>query len=242
MLALGTTGEGILLSLEERKRAAELFVAAAPSLDVAVHCGALTTADTVALAEAAAGAGAAAVAVIGPPYFQYDDEALLAHFTAAAHACAPLPFYLYEFEARSGYTIPLDVIARLREHASNLRGLKVSDRGWETFERYLIEGLDIFVGPEVLISRGLAAGAVGAVSAVATAYPEVVAEAVRVGSEDATKRVDELRSALERFPFHAALKRVLARRGVPIQEDVRAPLRPLRDDERQALDRWLESS
>jgi dihydrodipicolinate synthase/N-acetylneuraminate lyase len=242
MLALGTTGEGILLSLEERKRAAELFVAAAPSLDVAVHCGALTTADTVALAEAAVGAGAAAVAVIGPPYFHYDDEALLAHFTAAAHACAPLPFYLYEFEARSGYAIPLEVIARLREHASNLRGLKVSDRGWERFEQYLIEGLDIFVGPEVLISRGLAAGAVGAVSAVATAYPEVVAEAVRVGSEDATKRVDELRSALERFPFHAALKRVLARRGVPIQEDVRAPLRPLRDDERHALDRWLESS
>jgi dihydrodipicolinate synthase/N-acetylneuraminate lyase len=35
---------------------------------------------------------------------------------------------------------------------------------------------------------------------------------------------------------------VLARRGVPIQEDVRAPLRPLRDDEREALDQWLESS
>ena len=242
LLVLGTTGEGMLLTLDERKRVAELFIAAAPALDVAVHCGALTTAETVALADGAAASGAAAVAVIGPPYFPHDAEALLAHFTAAARACAPLPFYLYEFEARSGYAIPLEVIARLRDNVSNLRGLKVSDRAWGTFERYLIEGLDVFVGPEVHISRGLAAGAVGAVSAIATAYPEAVAEAVRSGSEQATERVDELRSALERFPFHAALKRVLARRGVPIREDVRAPLRPLRDDEREALDRWLESS
>lgn len=242
LLALGTTGEGILLSVVERKRAAELFVAAGSSLQIAVHCGALTTADTVALSEHAAEIGAAAVAVIGPPYFPYDDEALLAHFQAAARACDPLPFYLYEFEARSGYAVPLSVIESLREQAGNLRGLKVSDRVWGTFERYLIEGLDIFVGPEALIARGLAAGAVGAVSAVATAYPEEVVKAVRTGGEGATARVDSLRSALERFPFHTALKRVLAHRGVPVREDVRAPLRGLRDDERETLDRWLESS
>lgn len=242
VLALGTTGEGILLSVAERKRAAERFVEAASSLDVAIHCGAQTTADTVALAEHAAEIGSAAVAVIGPPYFPYDDESLLAHFRAAARACAPVPFYVYEFEARSGYAVPLGVIERLRADGGNLRGLKVSDRVWETFERYLIDGLDVFVGPEALIARGLAAGAVGAVSGVATAYPEVVVEAVASGSEGATARANDLRSGLERYPFHAALKRVLVHRGLPISEDVRAPLRGLREDERQALDRWLESS
>jgi dihydrodipicolinate synthase/N-acetylneuraminate lyase len=241
LLALGTTGEGILLSIEERMRAAELFVSGS-TVDVAIHCGALTTADTVALAEHAAEIGAAAVAVIGPPYYPYDEEALLAHFAAAARACEPLPFYLYEFEARSGYAVPLDVIERLRAQAGNLRGLKVSDRSWETFERYLIEGLDVFVGPEALIARGLGHGAVGAVSGVASAYPEVVARAVREGSEEATARANDVRRALERFPFHAALKRMLVSRGVPIREDVRAPLRGLRDDERESLDRWLESS
>jgi len=41
LLALGTNGEGILLSVAERKRAAELFVeAAAGRLQVAVHAGA----------------------------------------------------------------------------------------------------------------------------------------------------------------------------------------------------------
>src|SRR5437588_9174026 len=67
ILALGTTGEGILLSVEERRRAAGLFVdAASEGFAVAVHCGAQTTADTVELAADAAEQGAAAVAVIGP--------------------------------------------------------------------------------------------------------------------------------------------------------------------------------
>jgi dihydrodipicolinate synthase/N-acetylneuraminate lyase len=242
VLALGTTGEGILLSVEERKRAAERFVEAGTSLDIAVHCGALTTADTVSLSEHAAEIGAAAVAVIGPPYFPYDEEALLEHFLAAANACAPVPFYVYEFQARSGYAVPLEVIDRLRVDAENLRGLKVSDRDWEIFERYVIDGLDVFVGPETLIARALAAGAVGAVSGLATAYPEVVVEAVAARTEEATARANEIRSALERYPFHAAAKRVLARRGVPICEDVRPPLRGLTDEERNELDRWLESS
>ena len=46
------------------------------------------------------------MAVIAPPYFPFTADALLEHFASAAAACAPLPFYAYEFEARSGYTIP----------------------------------------------------------------------------------------------------------------------------------------
>src|SRR5918992_4605167 len=129
LLALGTTGEGILLSAAERRRAAELFLAG--PLPVIVHCGAQTTADTVALAEHAAAAGAAGVAVIGPPYFPLDDEALFAHFAAAARACAPMPFYLYEFRGGAGYSIPPAVMERLRGEAANLRGLKVSNKPWE---------------------------------------------------------------------------------------------------------------
>ncbi len=236
VFALGTTGEGILLSAEERKRAAELFVEAGKGrLSVAVHCGAQTTAQTSALAGHAAEIGADAVAVIAPPYFRLDEDELVEHFAAAAEACAPLPFYIYEFARVSGYAVPLSVIARLRERASNLAGLKVSDRPWDAFEPYLIEGLDVFVGPEVLIEQALERGAAGAVSALATAFPEEVVE-------HHTARLAQLREAIERFSFHAALKRVLGRRGVAVREDVRAPLRGLTSKQRDELDRWLESS
>jgi dihydrodipicolinate synthase/N-acetylneuraminate lyase len=240
LLALGTTGEGILLAAAERRRAAELFMAARPDgFAVAIHCGAQTTRETVELAAHAADLGADAVAVIGPPYFALDERALLEHFAAAALACEPLPFYVYEFAARSGYAVPVGVLNQLRGETSNFVGLKVSDRPWDRFEPYLLEGLDIFVGPEGLIQRGLAAGAAGVVSGLATAFPGEVAAAVQgVPGPD----LESLRDGLEQFPFHAAAKRVLGRRGVPIREDVRAPLRRLTGDEREALDRWLGSS
>jgi dihydrodipicolinate synthase/N-acetylneuraminate lyase len=240
VLAMGTTGEGLLFSVEERRRVTELCVAAAHGrLQVAVHCGAQTTADTVALAEHAAGAGADAVAVIGPPYFRLDGEALFEHFRLAAAACASTPFYLYEFEAASGYTIPLEVVERLREAAPNLAGLKVSDSPFEKVQPYLVEGLDVFVGAEALLADGLAAGAAGAVSGLAAAFPEKVAGVVREPSAAGARELGEIRAKVERFPRHAALKLLVAERGVPMSEDVRAPLRRLRPDERQELLRCL---
>jgi dihydrodipicolinate synthase/N-acetylneuraminate lyase len=241
ILALGTTGEGILLSVEERRRATELFLeAAAGRLQVAAHCGAQTTADTIALVEHAAAAGADAVAVIGPPYFRLDDEALFEHFRQAAAACAPTPFYLYEFEATSGYPIPLGVVERLRAEAPNLAGLKVSDSPFEKVKPYLIEGLDVFVGAEALLAVCLDAGAAGAVSGLAAAFPQEVANVVREPTAEGAERLGELRAGIERFPRHAALKAVVARRGVPLLEDVRAPLRRLSDAERAEVAAWLE--
>ena len=155
-LALGTTGEGILLSAAERRRAAELVLEG--PLPVIVHCGAQTTAETAALAEHAAGAGAAGVAVISPPYFALDDEALLGHLSAAARAAGEVPFYVYEFKARSGYAVPIPVIERLREQAPNFAGLKVSDKPFDAVEPYLLEGLDVFVGAEELVLKGIERG------------------------------------------------------------------------------------
>jgi len=167
VLLLGTTGEGILLALSERKTA--ISNAVSGPLPVLAHCGAQTTADTVALAVHAAEAGAEAVAVIAPPYFQFDDDALLAHFVAAARACAPLPFYAYELEKASGYAIPVSVLERLRMTVDNLAGLKVSDAPFAKVAPYLLDGLDVYIGAEALIGEGLAAGAEP--SGIGTAVP-----------------------------------------------------------------------
>jgi dihydrodipicolinate synthase/N-acetylneuraminate lyase len=236
ILALGTTGEGILLSAAERRRAAEIFLDG--PLPVIVHCGAQSSAETAALAEHAAGTGAAGVAVISPPYFALDDEALLAHLAAAAQAAEPVPFYVYEFQARSGYPVPVPVLERLHERASNFAGLKVSDKPFEAVEPYLLEGLDVFIGAEELVLAGMARGAVGTVSGLGSVFPERVVALVRDRDGD----IGALRRELDRFPFQAAAKYVLGRRGVAVREDVRAPLRTLSSEEKQELDAWLESS
>jgi dihydrodipicolinate synthase/N-acetylneuraminate lyase len=244
LLALGTTGEGVLLDLDERRRVASLFVEAAGGrLQVAVHCGAQSTADTVALATHAAETGADAVAVIAPPYYAFDAGELLMHFAEAARACDPLPFYVYEFAARSGYAVPLSVIADLREEAENFVGLKVSDTPWERFEPYLVEGLDLFVGPEALIPQGFAGGAVGAVSGLAGSFPDAVVRLVHDPRPEAAEPVAALRASLQALPFHAASKTALGLRGVPVRAAVRAPLRTLTEEERDVVERivreWL---
>jgi dihydrodipicolinate synthase/N-acetylneuraminate lyase len=239
IFACGTTGEGINLSLEERQRAAVAFRAAQRGVLV-VHCGAQNTADTVTLAAHAAEIGADGVAVIPPPYFPLDAEALTSHLVAAAAACAPLPFFIYAFTARSGYPVPVEVVQRVRERAGNLAGLKVSEAGWEQLAPYLELGLPVLVGSEPLIPRALAHGAVGSVSGMAAAFPDVVRAALDQPDAAAEARLAALRAALEAQPFIAAVKHVLARRGVPVRPDMRAPLRPLTDAEATLLAASLE--
>jgi dihydrodipicolinate synthase/N-acetylneuraminate lyase len=247
LLACGTTGEGMLLSVDERRRVAESFLAARPDgFQVAVHTGAQTTSDTVVLAAHALDVGADAVAVIAPPYFPLDAEELTRHFVQVADACDPLPFYLYEFAARSGYAIPIEVIARVRERSPNLRGLKVSDTPFAAVEPYLaVEGMDVFVGNEPLVLDGMERGAIGAVSGLATAFPSITAALVHDRSEHAGEQVQRLRTGLQGIPFHAAMKEALVASDVLKSADVRAPLRGLTDDERStvlALAREVEAS
>src|SRR5919109_1194380 len=109
-----------------------------------------------------------------------DDEALSRHFAAAADASDGVPFYLYEFNPRTGYSIPLSVIERLGDRVA---GLKVSNQPFEAVEPYLLEGLDVFIGAESLIERGLQRGAVGSVSGLAAAFPEGEKPERRAGVE-----------------------------------------------------------
>ncbi len=241
VLVLGTTGEGILLSSAERRRVTELALGHAGDLTVIVHCGAQTTAETSALASHAAEAGAAGVAVMPPPYFAFTASELLEHLAAAAAACAPLPFYVYEYADRSGYRVPVGVVEQLRDRAANLVGMKVSDAPFDQVKPYLATGLDIFIGAEALIPDGLAGGAVGAVSGVAAVFPEAVGSLVRDPAAEQLRLVTALRDALSRAPFQASVKAALGLRGLPVGADVRAPLRPLGSDDVTRLRADLES-
>jgi dihydrodipicolinate synthase/N-acetylneuraminate lyase len=233
VLTCGTTGEGVLLSLQERRRMTELCLEARPlGFAVAVHAGAQTTRDTVELSLHAREVGADAVAVIAPPYFPLDEQELFDHFQLSAGACDPLPFYIYEFVGRSGYPVPIRVIERLRDEVPNLAGLKVSDTPFEAVKPYLLDGLEVFIGFEPLVLEGLAAGAVGAVSGLASAWPDVTAELVHRKNVVAGARVNALRDALNDLSLSAVAKQVLVDKGVLGHADVRPPLRGLTDEER----------
>src|SRR5215210_2703950 len=206
VFACGTTGEGILLTADERRRVARAFRSALRGRLI-VHAGAQTTADTVALAADAAELGADAVAVIAPPYFPLDADALTAHFVAAARACDPLPFYCYAFTARSGYPLPPEVIRRIGREVDNLAGVKVSESPFERVEPYLELDLPVLIGNEPLIAAGLVRGALGTVSGMAAAFPDVVRSALDAADAQSMERLRSLRIAMEESSrFIAAAK------------------------------------
>jgi dihydrodipicolinate synthase/N-acetylneuraminate lyase len=237
VFACGTTGEGVLLSLDERRRAAIAYRAAVRGTLI-VHAGAQSTADTCALAEHAAAIGADGVAVIAPPYFRLDDDALTAHFVAAARACAPLPFFCYAFAARSGYPLPVEVIERIAASVDNLAGLKVSESPFEAVAPYLDLGLPVLIGNEPLIPAGIERGAIGTVSGMAAAFPEVLRAAVDAPTSENAARLTALRGVLEGSgQLIAAAKHVLGMRGLPVRTGMRAPLQPLRGTAAAELER-----
>lgn len=242
VLALGTTGEGVLLSEAERRRVAELMIAHAGPLGVIVHCGAQSTRETVSLAAHAAEAGADGVAVIAPPYFAFSGDELVRHYIAAARACAPLPFYVYEFAARSGYAIAPDVITRIREQADNLTGLKVSDTPFDAVAPYLTLGLDVFVGAEGVVRRAMQEGAVGAVSGLAACFPRVLSDLVADPTEERSALAEALRQILSAEPFPASVKVALGLQDVAVKPDVRAPLLPLDEAARTRLSDRLRTA
>jgi len=231
VFACGTTGEGVLLSVDERRRVAADYRAAlrdaSPGARLLVHAGAQTTSATAELAAHATEIGADGVAVIPPPYFPLGPEALTDHLVAAAEACAPLPFFIYAFAARSGYPVPIEVVRRVQDRTPNLAGLKVSESPFERLEPYLDLGLPVLVGYEPLIPAAMARGAVGSVSGLAAAYPDAVRAALDRPDAEAETRLGQLRSELEgESGLIANAKRVIGEQGLPVGRGVRRPLRP----------------
>ena len=207
---------------------------------VAVHAGAQTTADTLRRSPRTP-------RDVGRRRRRGDRPAVLpvrrptsctAHFLAAARACDPLPFYVYEFVGAQRLRDPAVGVEHLREDAPNLAGLKVSDTPIDAVRPYLGLGLDVFVGSGAAGARRHGGGRGGQRSGPRGRLPRGGGASSSTNrSEAAHGRPSALREALRGIPFQAALKQILVDRGVLSHPDVRPPLRGLTTDERTRVAR-----
>ena len=231
---LGTTGEGVLLSNEERKRVAEATVKAVDgAVPVIVHTGAITTRDTIALTRHAQDVGADAVAVITPYYFQLSDDALEQHFSAIADSTPNLPIYLYKFPDVTGNTISLELMTRLANKHENIVGLKDSSGDLLTLfaTNHLHNGqFNTAMGPDELIVGGMAMGIEASVSGHSNLVPEII---VGICSAMADNNLEEalryqhtlnaIRNVLRAGDWLPLVKGLMIERGLPVG-GVRRPL------------------
>jgi len=140
IVVLGSTGEAILLSDQERhdvlKSARE---AAAPNKVLVAGTGIESAIETLRLTEYAAELGYDIAMVRTPHYYkkQMQEANILAFYRTVADR-SPLPVIIYNFPQATGYDIPAELVIELAEHP-NLIGIKESSGEVEKV-RKMVEG------------------------------------------------------------------------------------------------------
>ncbi|MCR8636345.1 dihydrodipicolinate synthase family protein [Paenibacillus radicis (ex Xue et al. 2023)] len=174
---LGTTGEMLRMSVEERKAVAEAVVKKANKrVTVYIHTGAMNEEDTIALSKHAYEIGADGIGVVSPVFFLANDKELETYFVNVASSVPDnFPMYLYGIPQLAGNDIKPEVAQRVADRCKNVIGFKYSYPDYLRVNEYLAvnEGkFSVVPGADKLFLPGLAMGCDGVVSGVSCAYPE----------------------------------------------------------------------
>ena len=165
----GTTGEGMLMTNDERKSVAEKWVKEqTENFKVIVHVGTTSAIQSMDLASHAQKVGAYAVGTMGPVFLKPTRVEELVGFCADVAAGAPkLPFYYYHIPSVSGIQLPMDeFIRKVSVQVPTFAGLKFTHNNFMEMKLCMdIEDgkWDILHGYDELLLAGLTFGAKGAV-------------------------------------------------------------------------------
>ena len=190
----GTTGEGVLLPLGERRQIAETVVEQANGrVPIIVHIGALAAADAMALAAHAQEIGADGVASLPPFYYPVGFDGIRAYYEQLTRSCS-LPVYIYHIPRFSGVPLVAEELWALCQ-IPGVRGLKYSTFDIRVVEQLLAwsEGqLDVFSGPDQLLLPMLSAGvraAIGMSYNVLAAHFVNIYDTFQPGDWDAARKL-----------------------------------------------------
>lgn len=174
---LGTTGEMLRLTEEERKAVAERVVrTAAGRVTVYIHAGAATQEETKDLARHAHEIGADGIGVVTPVFFGANDRELETYFVDVASSVPDdFPVYLYNIPQCAANDLKTDTAQRIADRCRNVVGIKYSYPDFLRTNEYIgIRAGDFSVmqGADRLFLAALALGCDGVVSGVSCVFPE----------------------------------------------------------------------
>lgn len=175
----GSYGCGPLMTVEERKRAAEIVRERTGSgTQVVVHTGTTNARDTIELSVHAREIGCDAVAAVGPYYYAYGDVELTDYYTQILESIGDIPFYIYHNPKFQGYETSLDVMKTLK--ARGLSGIKDATfdiMKYAVYARELAdESFDIALGTEAMWVSAHSLGCDAYIPGVGNVFPELCKE------------------------------------------------------------------
>ena len=233
----GTTGEGVSLTLDERRAVTERWCTEALDLRIIVNVSHACLADARTLAEHAGEVGADALATMAPNFFKPADVTALVEYCAELASASALPFYYYHMPAMTGVAMSMvDFLCQARERIPTFAGIKFTDYDLYEYRRCLTlagERYDILCGRDEILLGALATGALGAVGStynyMAPVNLRMIAafESGNMAKAQAIQAsVAEVVAVLVRYGGLAAGKALMQTVGIDCGP-VRSPLRPL---------------
>src|SRR6056297_1104465 len=240
---LGSTGEGYGIEFDEKRKVIETVLEATNKrVPVYAGTGAITTKESIRLAEMATKIGVDALSVITPYFISPNEEELYTHYKEIASS-TDLPIILYNNPGRTGIDLSLELIIHLSS-IKNIVGIKDSS-GDMTKAAEIIRrtGSDfsVLAGRDTLIYGFLAYGGHGSVAATANIVPELVVSIYELYQKgeyqsalDAQFKLAPLRMGFSLGSFPVIMKEGLKLRGIDVGNTLK-PIKPLSVEARDKL-------
>ncbi len=182
IVVLGTTGESVTLSRDEKKRVARYVVdAAAGRVPVVIGVGGNETEKVVNTIKQTDFEGIAGLLSVTPYYNKPSQAGLIKHYKAIA-AKSPVPVILYNVPGRTGVNMTAETTLTLARESDNIVAIKEAS-GMMTQMMQIIkgrpDGFSVISGDDVISLPLMSLGGQGVISVVANAFPKQVATIIR---------------------------------------------------------------
>ncbi len=232
----GTVGESLYLRMEERLRLYQAVLEARRSAKVIASVAAATADEAVENARKLRDVEVDAVFTTPPLYYKPSKQALVDFFARVADA-ADRPLVVYTISSHVGYAVPVDVVYQLAVEHSGVVGVKVTEPDLHYLHRlvHLVKPVRrdfaVLTGYGEYMLSALAAGADGAVDAIANLVPGLLVGVYRSWAQGRYEEAVRMQRAFIELSVRAAaspslvklIKALLGALGAPVGPYARVP-------------------
>lgn len=183
IVSLGTTGENPTLNKEERQQVYSLvnqfnkgriqLVAGIGGNDTRAVVQSMKTFDLT---------GYSAILSVSPYYNKPNNEGLFQHYKAINNN-APLPVIMYNVPGRTGMNVNVATTLRIARECKNIIATKEASGNIDQIMQIIKEkpeGFEVISGDDGITLPIMACGAIGVISVVGNAYPQLISDMVRL--------------------------------------------------------------
>lgn len=250
VVVMGTTGESVTLSTQEKRSALDTVVASVKGrVPVVLGLGGNNTEELIASINNYNLKGVDAFLSVSPYYNKPSQAGIIAHYRAFAKA-SPLPILLYNVPGRTGSNMLTETSLLLAKEKKIIGIKEASGNMAQVMEliQHRPEGFLVISGDDDLALAQTAMGADGVISVVANAWPSEFSEMIRQGLKSNLEKARKIHykllpviPLLFREGNPAGIKYVLNKMNI-CSDKVRLPLVPVSKNLGKELTSYLKKS